>query len=155
MVEIDLEDPVVRGFLFYYGLVLAKTLIMSVLTARQRFRKKVFIAPEDVQGAINLFGFHTSTVTTDEDVERVRRAHLNDLENIPIFVLAGILYVLTKPEPMIALNLFRVFAIVRYLHTFVYAIFVVRQPCRAILWGIGYAITWYMLIVGLVKFFQP
>ncbi|GBP78287.1 Microsomal glutathione S-transferase 1 [Eumeta japonica] len=35
----------------------------------------------------------------DPDVERVRRAHLNDLENIPAFWVLGALYASTAPRP--------------------------------------------------------
>ena len=39
--------------------------------------------PEDIRGRENV------EMEKDEDVERVRRAHLNDLKNIPAFLLAG------------------------------------------------------------------
>lgn len=41
MVEINLEDPIVKGFLFYAGVLVIKVLLMVLLTARQRFTKKV------------------------------------------------------------------------------------------------------------------
>lgn len=81
----------------------------------------------------------------DEDVERVRRAHLNDLENIPVFLVAAGLYVLTNPCPTLALNLFRAFTAARITHTLVYAVVVVPQPARALSWFIGYGITGYIL----------
>ena len=36
------------------------------------------------------------------DVERVRRAHQNDLENIPIFLILALFYVTTDPDPDMA-----------------------------------------------------
>ena len=39
---------------------------------------------------------------------QVRRAHLNDLENVIPFVLMSLLYVGTKPDPVTALWHFRV-----------------------------------------------
>lgn len=41
MVEIKLEDPIVKSFLFYVSLLVAKVLVMALLTALQRMQKKV------------------------------------------------------------------------------------------------------------------
>ncbi len=74
---------------------------------------QVFANPEDAKGARGKVG-------VDEDVERSRRAHLNDMENIYLFLLNAAIYVLTGPSYTIALNLFRAFTAARYLHTFFY-----------------------------------
>jgi len=58
-------------------------------------------------------------IKKDEDVERARRAHLNDLENIPAFLLAGFMYVMTEPQPDVALWLIRIAVVARILHTIV------------------------------------
>nr|WMM91887.1 GSTu1 [Paracoccus marginatus] len=156
MVEINLEDPVLRGFLFYASILIAKVLFMVPLTARQRFMKKVFISSEDASMATRALQMRDATVKyDDEDVERVRRAHLNDLENIPAFIFIGFIYVLTKPDPTVALNIFRVYTLCRILHTIVYAVFVVPQPTRAIVFTIGILLTFYMVIMSAVTFFYP
>ena len=56
----------------------------------------------------------------DPDVERVRRAHLNDIENIIPFVLIAAIYLTTGPSLGTAKLLFRIFTAARYIHTFVY-----------------------------------
>ena len=53
----------------------------------------------------------------DPDVERVRRAHLNDLENVVPFLLLTPLYLSTGPAPWLAANLIRGFAAARIVHT--------------------------------------
>jgi len=58
---------------------------MSFLTAFYRVRKGAVSNPEDV-GSIP-----KSEIKVDEDVERIRRAHLNDLENIPAFFFAALM----------------------------------------------------------------
>lgn len=58
-------------------------------------------------------------IKKSEDVERIRRAHLNDLENIPAFLIAALMYVMTEPQPDVALWLIRVAVIARILHTIV------------------------------------
>ena len=57
---------------------------------------------------------------TSDDVERVRRCHQNDLENVLPFVAIGGLYLTTNPALGTAKLLFRSFAAARYFHTLVY-----------------------------------
>ena len=89
-------------------------------------------------------------VIFSKDVERQRRAHLNDLENIPIFIIVAFLYTLTSPSTFIAVNLIRLFTLSRIIHSFVYAIYP-TQPTRGIVFGIGLLITLYMSLT--VAFF--
>ena len=53
-------------------------------------------------------------------MERVRRAHLNDLENVIPFLVLCPLYLATGPAAGTAVFLIRVFAAARVLHTIVY-----------------------------------
>nr|CAD7463954.1 unnamed protein product [Timema tahoe] len=80
------------------------------------------------------------------------RAHLNDLENIPIFFVASFFYQFTNPAPFIAINLIRAFALTRILHTIIYAVFPLPQPSRALSWGVGYGITGYMAVKTILYF---
>lgn len=80
------------------------------------------------------------------------RAHRNDLENIPMFLFAGFIYILTNPNAWLAVNLFRTYTFFRIVHTYVYAIHVIPQPARALTWGISYLINWYMVIVSAATF---
>merc|ERR1711862_972478 len=68
-------------------------MVMSFLTARQRFRTMTFISSEDAKQP----GAKTGV---NEDVERVRRAHQNDIENIVPFAILGFIYIFTsQPTP--------------------------------------------------------
>lgn len=87
----------------------------------------------------------------DPDVERVRRAHRNDMENIYVFLSVGFFYVLTAPQAYLAINLFRAAAISRIVHTLVYAIYPM-QPARALAWFTCYGITGYMAVQVLFFF---
>ncbi|KAF2881627.1 hypothetical protein ILUMI_24570 [Ignelater luminosus] len=136
---LSLENPAFCGYVTYSSLLVLKMMIMPLLTVKQRRKFGVPISPEDC--AI----YNRKSLRLHEEVERIRRAHLNDLENIPIFFIAGAFYLLTNPSPRTALNLFRTYTIARYCHTFVYAVVVIPQPARAISWSIGFAITGYML----------
>lgn len=80
------------------------------------------------------------------------RAHHNDMENILPYLSVGLFYVLTDPSPMVATILFRVATVVRYLHTVVYAIYVIPQPARGICFFIHYGITLYMAFMCVIYF---
>ncbi|XP_044728191.1 microsomal glutathione S-transferase 1-like isoform X2 [Chrysoperla carnea] len=141
------ENPIFRAWLFYNAILVLKMLAMSVLTAKQRMTKKVFANPEDAKG------FKQAKVRfDDEDVERVRRAHLNDLENILVYFLASYLYIFTNPSAFVAVNLFRVYTLARIVHTLVYAVIPLPQPARGFSWGVGYGITIYMGVISLLNF---
>nr|XP_022904529.1 microsomal glutathione S-transferase 1 isoform X1 [Onthophagus taurus] len=142
---LNLTNPIFKGYIFYSALLVLKVLAMAVLTATQRFKRKAFANPEDAEP-------RKLKPKTDENVERVRRAHLNDLENIPIFFVAGFGYMLTNPAVGTALMLFRVFTIARFVHTLVYAVVVVPQPSRALAWATGYFITGFMAVKTLMHF---
>ncbi|XP_046678496.1 microsomal glutathione S-transferase 1-like isoform X2 [Homalodisca vitripennis] len=142
------DNPVLQGFAFYASILILKMMGMSLLTAIHRFRKKAFISPEDAAA------FKGEVKLEDPDVERVRRAHLNDLENIPIFLVTGFLFILSDPDVVVALMFFRLYTLARLVHTFVYAVYVVRQPARAIAFGVGQLITLIMIIMIIVKFHQ-
>lgn len=86
-------------------------------------------------------------------VERVRRAHRNDLENILPFILIALIYVLTDPNALCAGCLFRVVFGCRLVHTIVYAVYVVPQPARAIAFFVPMGITMYMAVQSAIVFF--
>lgn len=69
--------------------------------------------PEDIRNRENV------EIKKDENVERVRRAHLNDLENIPAFLIAGFFFVCSEPNVDLALWLFRIAVLARIAHTIV------------------------------------
>uniref|UniRef100_A0A336M143 Microsomal glutathione S-transferase 1 n=1 Tax=Culicoides sonorensis TaxID=179676 RepID=A0A336M143_CULSO len=138
-----------KCYAFWSGILVLKMVFMSVLTGLQRFRKKAFSNPEDLI-LIN----QAQIKFDDDDVERARRAHRNDLETILPFLIIGYLYVLTKPNETAACYLFRIAGICRLIHTLVYSIIVVRQPARGIaFWGTT-GIMIYMAVVVMVHFYS-
>lgn len=139
MAPVNFDSPVVQTYIVYSAILAMKVLAMSVLTGAARFRKGIFANPEDTKTKPG-----SKVKFDDPDVERVRRGHLNDLENITVFWVLGALYVTTGPAVAMASLLFRVFTIGRMLHTFVYCIMPLPQPARAIAFGIPYMIMWYM-----------
>ncbi|RZC40905.1 MAPEG domain containing protein [Asbolus verrucosus] len=120
-------------------------LALSLYTLVERFRVMAFANVEDT---VNL----KVKPRTDDNVERIRRAHLNDLENISLFFVIGFIYTLTNPSLVLATQLFRIYTAARIMHTIVYAVFVVPQPARVLSWGTGFAITGYMAFKSILHF---
>jgi len=137
--KLEVNDAVFQSYAFFSGILVVKMLLMSFLTARQRFSNKSFANPEDVA-----HDKKAKVTTSDPDVERVRRAHQNDLENILPFFIIGLLYCFTSPDAWTANMVFKIFTGARITHTLVYAVFVVPQPSRAISWALGIGCTFYM-----------
>ncbi|XP_074554594.1 microsomal glutathione S-transferase 1.2 [Halichoeres trimaculatus] len=130
-----MEDEVFRAFSTYAAVVVVKMMLMSMLTAAFRFSRGAFANEEDV--AIKPPEERKKMLRTDPGVERVRRCHLNDLENIVPFVALGLLYSLSGPELSCALLHFRLFVGSRIFHTVSY-VCTLPQPCRALSYLLGW-----------------
>lgn len=74
------------------------------------------------------------------------------MENVYLFMLTGFFFVLSDPAYDVALNLFRVFAAARIVHTLVYAVVVVPQPTRAAAFAVGLLVNVAMVVLTLLKF---
>ena len=85
-----------------------------------------------------------------ESVERIRRIHLNVLENVPFFLAAGFLFVLTQPPLWLAQVLFYGYVVSRLLHFIAYITAQIHE-IRATFWTIGSVIMIYMAGATLVK----
>ncbi|XP_006006114.1 microsomal glutathione S-transferase 1 [Latimeria chalumnae] len=146
-----IDSEVFLAFTTYATIVLLKMLLMGPMTGYFRMTRKAFANPEDVS-------FHAKGedskkyCRTDADVERVRRCHQNDLENIVPFLGIGLLYALTGPDLSSALLHFRIFVGARFCHTIAYLV-PLPQPSRGLTWMIGVGATLSMaykvLSVGL------
>eukprot|EP00092_Neocalanus_flemingeri_P010906 GFUD01011748.1.p1 GENE.GFUD01011748.1~~GFUD01011748.1.p1 ORF type:complete len:148 (+),score=30.97 GFUD01011748.1:34-477(+) len=145
----DVDREVFGAFAFYAAIVTGKMVIMSLLTARQRFKTMTFIASEDTDDpVIKKLG---AKVGVHEDVERVRRAHQNDLENIIPFLILGLIYIFTNPAFATALFVFRLFVGARILHTIVY-LMIIPQPARALTFFVGVGVNLFMACKIVVAF---
>ncbi|VDI23108.1 Hypothetical predicted protein [Mytilus galloprovincialis] len=119
---------------------------MSLLTSVNRMKNRAFANPEDYK--LSRKPGDDGKPVVNATVERIRRCHLNDLENVIPFVLIGLLYVCTKPDPSTALMHFRAFAGFRIFHTFAYLI-PLPQPSRALGFLLGAVVTGSMAVAVL------
>ncbi|XP_017074456.1 microsomal glutathione S-transferase 1 isoform X1 [Drosophila eugracilis] len=149
----NLENPVFCCYLFWATVLVVKMLLMSLLTAVQRFRYKLLaFVPLALRRKIfpnqeDLFFKNLEVQFDDPHVERVRRAHRNDMENILPYFIMSLIYISTNPNPAVACNLFRVASLARIIHTLVYAVYPVPQPSRILAFATMLLITFYMAAV--------
>jgi glutathione S-transferase len=85
----------------------------------------------------------------DDYVERSRRMHHNDTENIPVFLVAGLLFVFTQPPLWIAELLFFGYVATRLAHFWAY--FTAKpHEVRATFFSIGSLIVIGMAIYSFI-----
>ncbi|CAK9804852.1 Microsomal glutathione S-transferase 1 [Anthophora quadrimaculata] len=143
----SLVDPeLLRTFAFWGSILCLKVVAVVALTGRLRFKKQIFINTDDVE-----YFKKGKVVYTDPDIERVRRAHLNDLENIPLWFFVTFLWLTTGPAVWLAAILIRTFVLARIIHTLSYAVYP-KQPYRAISFFIGLVIIIYQAISTLLYY---
>ncbi|XP_047431955.1 microsomal glutathione S-transferase 1-like isoform X2 [Mugil cephalus] len=135
------ENEVFLAFATYTTIVVAKMMLMGPLTAYYRLTRGSFSNEEDVSR--KSAEEKKRLLKPHPDVERVKRCHQNDLENIIPFAVVGMLYALTGPELSAALLHFRIFACSRVFHTIAY-IGVLPQPSRGLSWILGMLVTYSM-----------
>ncbi|XP_053676190.1 prostaglandin E synthase-like [Anopheles nili] len=140
----QVEPAVFQAYAFWGAVLGLKMLLMSVLTGMQRGSKKVFSNPEDVKPG-------GKVAYNDPDVERVRRAHRNDMENILPYFIIAFLYMFTSPSVFVAVNLFRLVATVRISHT-VFYVFAKQHSVRGLSWAVGFVTTVFMAVQILLHF---
>ncbi|XP_041725216.2 microsomal glutathione S-transferase 1-like [Coregonus clupeaformis] len=137
-----IDSEVFLAFSTYATVIVLKMMLMSPMTAYFRFTRKCFANMEDT-GMAKTPEEKKKMLRVDPDVERVRRCHQNDLENIIPFVVIGLLYTLTGPDLSAALLHFRVFVGSRLCHTVAYVL-PLPQPSRALAWMVGMGATFSM-----------
>ena len=139
-----LADPSMRLYAVCAAILVIKMLITANLTGVLRTTRKVYATPEDYR----YFGTEP-VVTRDEHIERIRRAHQNDLENVLPFFAVGWLYALSGPSYTIAWWLFVSFTLARILHTAVYIAGL--QPWRSIAFAVSDVVLYVMALIVLVS----
>ncbi|XP_029017380.1 microsomal glutathione S-transferase 1-like [Betta splendens] len=133
-----IDNEVFLAFSTYAAIVIVKMMLMGPLTGYYRITRGAFANEEDLGKTKD-----KKLLRTHPDVERVRRCHQNDLENVLPFVLIGLLYSLTVPELGTALLHFRLFVASRIFHTVAY-VAALPQPSRGLSYILGLLITFSM-----------
>ena len=131
---LTLDNPVFHTYLLAAAIMILKLMLQPWMTVwrmmkvRAGFRspedaKQSPINPEPVEGQLEL----------NEYVDRSRRLNLNDLESIPGFLAAGLLFVLVNPPLLLAQILIWTYVGARAAH-FVAYVTAQLHDVRATLW---------------------
>lgn len=112
------------------ALLALNLMVLGGLTGGARGKNKSPGNPEDAGKPKE-----TALEADHPNVVRVRRAHMNALENVPTFWAIGLIYVLMGASPLGAKAYFITFTAARFLHSFFHLKAI--QPFRSISFGIG------------------
>ncbi|MGH7924059.1 MAG: MAPEG family protein [Candidatus Binatus sp.] len=128
----------------FYALVTVilffKMFAISVVQGVGRVSTKTFVTPEDAA-----FFAHTAPAQDEAPiVKRAANVWRNDLENIPIFLFLGLIYVTLGCWPQGAFIYFTIFVVARILHTITFLLGL--QPWRTIFFTIGVAICFILAV---------
>ncbi len=144
MDKLSLQDPLFATYAVAATLMILKAVCMSWLTVvRMMSAQGGFRSPEDLRKTPLNPTPDPKQLEPDERVERIRRIHLNDLENLPFFLVAGLLYVLTQPSLWLAQLLLYGYVVSRLLHFAAY-LTACSHDMRAALWTVGSLILIFM-----------
>lgn len=124
-------------------LLVLKMGAVAFVTANARRKSTVVLNPEDV--GVNP-GSHVEE-TEAASTMRAKRAHLNDVENIPAFLMLALLFTLTGASATAGWTYFGLYFVARTLHTIFYLNAV--QPWRTAAFAVG-QLTQLGIIVQLV-----
>jgi glutathione S-transferase len=127
---IDLQSSAFGPYALGSAILVLQLLALALYTGTVRVLRKKWVNPEDAK--VNK-GEHVDQ--DHEDVQRVRRAHYNLLENAVPFFVIGALYAATGAPHKGAVIYTATFVGVRLLHTVFYLLGI--QPFRTIMFAIG------------------
>jgi len=144
MDKLSLQNPLFATYLIAATIMILKASSMSWLTVVRMMQVKGgFRAPEDIKNTPLNRDPDPKQLLPNEAVERIRRIHMNDLENIPFFLAAGFLFILTDPSLLLSRALLYGYVATRLLHFIAY-ITGQTHDLRATLWTPGSLIILFM-----------
>ena len=92
MDQLSLQNPVFATYVIAATLMILKAVSMSWLTVVRMMQVKGgFRSPEDIKKTPLNPESNPKQLEPNEYVERIRRIQMNDLENLPFFLVAGFL----------------------------------------------------------------
>ncbi|WP_315836201.1 MAPEG family protein [Bradyrhizobium prioriisuperbiae] len=144
MEKLSFQNPLFNIYALAACIMILKAVMMSWLTVVRMMQVNGgFRSPEDIKKTILNPNPSAEQLAPNEHVDRVRRIQLNDLENLPFFLIAGFLFILTEPSTTLARWLLYGYVVSRLLHFAAY--FTARtHDTRAMLWTVGSLILIFM-----------
>jgi uncharacterized MAPEG superfamily protein len=135
-----LSQPAFSLYAICSAVLVVSLYAIGFWTAKVRNDRKAIVNPEDVK-----VNSGASVVDVEHpDVQRLKRAHTNAIENaVPFFVIA-FLYTQTSPSMTVARALFFTFVAIRLLHAIFYA--TAKQPFRTLAFTVGAIVNLAMVV---------
>ena len=145
-----LDDPVLQTYLIAASLMCLKVMLQGWMTVyRMLSANGGFLHPEDIRKTPFNPNPSPDQLKPNPYVERSRSMQRNDMENIPIFLVAGFLFALTQPALWVAQTLMYGYVASRLLHA--YALGTAKtHDLRAVFFTIGSLIVIGMSLYTLI-----
>jgi len=137
--------PAFQPLVLFSALLALKMGAVAVMTALARARSKVVVNPEDVP--VNP-GSHVEAQDAPATL-RAKRAHSNDVENIPVFLALALIFTLTGCSATAGWAYFGTYFVARTLHTTFYLRAV--QPWRTAAFALGQLTQLGIIVQLLIK----
>ena len=134
---LTMENPVFVTYMITAAIMVLKVMGQGWMTVYRMLKVNAgWATPEDLQPGLINRKPSPEQLEVNDYVDRSRRMHRNDLENIPAFLACGLIFVATGPSLVLANSMMYGFVAARLLHTLAYA---TRQSheVRATLYTIG------------------
>ena len=147
---LSLENPVFITYAITASIMVLKIMGQGWMTVYRMLKSDSGLAsPEDLRPGLINKNPRAEQLQINDYVDRSRRMHRNDLENIPAFLAIGLVFVTTDPSALLAALLLYGFMIARLLHALAYA---TKQSheVRATFYSLGSLIVIYMALHTLV-----
>ena len=146
MDKLSMNDPLFATYVIAATLMILKGVGMAWLTVVRMIQVRGgFRSPEDIRKTLMNPEPSPEQLAPNERVERIRRIQMNDLESLPYFLVAGFLYILTRPSLLLAQWLLYGYVASRLLH---FAAYFTAQThdMRAACWTVGSLILIFMTV---------
>lgn len=116
------ENPVFVTYMIAAAIMILKIMGQGWMTVYRMLKSNSGLAsPEDLQVGLINKDPSPDQLEVNDYVDRSRRMHRNDLENIPAFLACGLLFVAAGPSQLLANILLYGFVAARLAHSLAYA----------------------------------
>lgn len=143
---LTVSNPVFEVYAVAASLMVLKIMGQGWMTVFRMLKSNSgLVSPEDLQRGLINKAPDPSQLAVNDYVDRSRRMHRNDLENIPAFLAIGLLFVAVDPDLLVAQVFMYGFVLARLAHS---AAYLTKQSheVRATFYTIGSLIVIYMAV---------
>lgn len=122
MTAFSMSNPVFVTYAITASIMILKLMGQGWMTVYRMLKVDAgMLNPEDIKAGLTNRNPRPEQLELNDYVDRSRRMHHNDLENIPAFLGAGLLFVAVGPSLLLANILMYSFVGARALHALAYA----------------------------------